>query len=101
MAQFDVYKNLNKLTNQQIPYLLDIQNDILSDLNTRVVVPLGIKKPYNNTVNPKFIINNTEFIMITTQIAAISLNNIGTKVSSLEDNRSDIINAIDFIISGF
>ncbi len=29
MAQFDVYKNTNPLTNETIPYLLDVQNDIL------------------------------------------------------------------------
>ena len=29
MAQFDVYKNENELTNKKVPYLLDIQNDIL------------------------------------------------------------------------
>ena len=40
MAQFDVYKNENELTNQKVPYLLDIQNDILDSINTRVVIPL-------------------------------------------------------------
>jgi len=29
MAQFDVYINSNPSTKEEIPYLLDIQNDIL------------------------------------------------------------------------
>jgi hypothetical protein len=32
MAQFDVYENINEKTNKQIPFLLDIQNDILKNL---------------------------------------------------------------------
>ena len=40
MGQFDVYENPNVETNQVIPYLLDIQADLLANLKTRVVVPL-------------------------------------------------------------
>ena len=35
MARFDVYRNP-----EGSGYLLDVQADLLSDLNTRVVVPL-------------------------------------------------------------
>jgi hypothetical protein len=40
MAQFDVYENQNAATCQSIPYLLDVQVDLLNALGTRVVVPL-------------------------------------------------------------
>jgi len=40
MAQFDVYTNLNPVTKRTIPYLLDIQTDLLNNLTTRVVIPL-------------------------------------------------------------
>ena len=42
MAQFDVYRNSSLDTRERIPYLLDIQHDLLSGLATRVVVPLVI-----------------------------------------------------------
>ena len=40
MAQFDVYLNPNAATRKIIPYLLDVQADLLDTLSTRVVVPL-------------------------------------------------------------
>lgn len=52
MAQFDVFENPNKATNQAIPYLLDVQADLLDSLSTRVVVPflaasaMGFALPY-------------------------------------------------------
>lgn len=100
MAQFDIYKNIGK-NQEQVPYLLDIQNDILRDLNTRVVIPLGHNKPYNDNVNPKFIINNQELTMMTTKIATIPLSAVGDKITNLEDQRAKILNAIDFLITGF
>lgn len=40
MAQFDVYENPNPDTQKTVPYLLDVQADLLADLATHVVVPL-------------------------------------------------------------
>lgn len=57
MAQFDVYENLNDKSRQNIPYLLDIQNDVLKNLSTRVVIPLVITNQSINFLNPKFTIN--------------------------------------------
>jgi len=40
MAQFTVCRNKNPETRSAIPFLLDIQNNLLDDLETRVVIPL-------------------------------------------------------------
>lgn len=40
MAQFDVYRNPNPATRARIPYLVDVQSELLDSLATRVVVPL-------------------------------------------------------------
>ena len=40
MPQFAVHKNTNPATRAAVPLLLDVQNDLLADLATRVVVPL-------------------------------------------------------------
>ena len=44
MAQFDVYRNTNSATRKSIPYVLDVQTDLLDTLATRVVVPLVLKE---------------------------------------------------------
>ena len=101
MAQFDVYKNLNENNNKIIPYLIDVQHEIVGNLSTKVVIPLSTVEKENKFIAPAFVINNQNVILLTTQIAAISTNFIGTKVCSLEHKRDEILSSIDFLITGF
>jgi toxin CcdB len=101
MAQFDVYKNPNPHTNKEIPYLLDIQHDILQSLNTRVVVPLIINMTPAKHLNPIFTIEETNVVMSSAELAAILESDLGEYICSLKEYRTDIINSIDFLISGF
>ncbi len=101
MAQFDVYKNPNKKSNKEIPFLLDIQSDILKDLKTKVVVPLILNTKAITHLNPIFTIEDEQVMMSTAELASISMDNIGEKVCNIEDKRTNIINAIDFMITGF
>lgn len=101
MAQFDVYENLNEKSKQNIPYLLDIQNDILKDLTTRVVIPLIITNKAINFLNPKFTINQIDVILSTAELASIPMEILGNKICSLKDRREEIIGAVDFLVTGF
>ncbi|WP_419764005.1 MAG: CcdB family protein [Arcobacter sp.] len=101
MAQFDVYKNINNSSKDDIPYLLDIQNDILKNLSSRVVVPLVLNSKSAKILNPIFEIENQKLIMSTAELASISSDKIGEKVCSLEKRRNEIIEAVDFLITGF
>ena len=101
MAQFDVYLNKNTLTNTEIPYLLDIQNDILKNLHTRVVVPLVTNQKKITHLMPSFIIEDREVLMLTSQLAGVSTEILGKKVCNLENRRNEIVSAIDFMVTGF
>ena len=101
MAQFDVYHNTNSESNQLFPYLLDIQHDLLSSLKTRVVVPLCSNQNSITHLNPQFVIENTKVFMSTADMSGIPLSSCGDRVGNLEEKRSEIINALDFLVSGF
>ncbi len=101
MAQFDVYKNTNTATAQLFPYLLNIQHDLLSTLKTRVVVPLCSDQTPITHLNPTFVIENITVFMSTSDMAGIPLSSCGHVVANLEEKRSEIINALDFLVSGF
>ena len=101
MAQFDVYENLNDKSRQNIPYLLDIQNDILKNLTTRVVIPLVISNQSIDFLNPKFTINQIDVILSTAELASIPMEILVNKVCSLKDKREEIIGAVDFLVTGF
>ena len=101
MAQFDVYKNENKLTNEKVPYLLDIQNDILDSINTRVVIPLVKDMKDFKGLTKEFIIENQKVYLTTSQMGTIHKNELKTKVTTLQNQKEDIKNSIDFLIYGF
>lgn len=101
MAQFDVYENLNENTKKSIPFLLDIQNDVLKNLSTRVVIPLVISNQSINFLNSKFTINQIDVILSTAELASIPMEILGSKICSLKEKREEIIGAVDFLVTGF
>jgi toxin CcdB len=101
MAQFDVYINENNQTNQRVPYLLDVQNDILKSLNTRVVIPLVRDLKGVQGLTKEFIINDKKVYLTTAQMGAVMISELKQKVVSLENKKEEIKNSIDFLIYGF
>jgi len=103
MAQLDVYRNLVLPPSDEVPYLLDVQSDVLEIIASRVVVPLvlagGFARPIRH-LNPRFRIEGVAVIMATQFIAGTSLRNLGELVASLADRRAEIIGAIDMLITG-
>ena len=104
MAQFDVYKNRSPETKKSIPYLLDVQTDLLANLTTRVVVPLITVSAMGKAakhLNPQFKIKRASVIMSTAEVAGVNLQVLGEKVGSLKERRNEIIAALDFLFTGF
>lgn len=104
MAQFDVYKNSNPKSKDSIPFLLDVQADILSTLATRVVVPLiavpSMGKPIKHLTHT-FRIMGASVVMSTAELAAIDQRLLVDRVGSLKDHRDEILAALDFLVTGF
>ncbi|OHB24642.1 MAG: plasmid maintenance protein CcdB [Desulfuromonadaceae bacterium GWB2_53_15] len=104
MAQFDVFINPNPVTKRAIPYLLDIQTDLLNNLTTRVVIPLYTVAAMGKAakfLNLQFSVKRTTVIMSTAEMAGVAVNSLGVKVCSLREHRNEIIAAIDFLVTGF
>ncbi len=104
MAQFDVYENPNEHTRKNVPYLLDLQADLLNSLATRVVAPLvsatAMDKPIDH-LNPRFQIKRKTVYLSSAELAGVPVRTLGEKVGSLKDQRHVIIPALDFLFTGF
>lgn len=103
MGQFDVYRNPNPATRKTLPFLLDVQADLLDDLATRVVAPLLIASELDQPakhLNPKFKVEGKAVVMSTAELAGVPLKALGEKVASLKHKREEIIAALDFLITG-
>ena len=104
MPQFSVYKNKNPKTRSTYPYLVDVQSDLLSDLGTRVVVPLvkrtaSTRKPIKSLM-PVVSVDGQEFIMMVPLLAGIGRGELGTPVASAAQHRGEVVAALDFLITG-
>lgn len=104
MAQFTVYRNKNPSTLSAVPYLLDIQSDLLEDLDTRVVVPLSpvgaVRGRVIRTLTPVLEVEGEPFVMWTPQMAGVSRNELGAPIARIEQQRFAIIAAIDLLVTG-
>ncbi|MDO8344345.1 MAG: CcdB family protein [Cellvibrio sp.] len=104
MSQFRAYKNHNQ-DNLHIPYLLDVQNDLLEGLDTRMVIPLIRESSFKGsgitTLTPKLSVHGEVFLLLTPQMAGISRHLLTKEVSNLGDFRYEILAAINLLIEGF
>ena len=76
MAQFDVYRNSDPATNEVYPYFVDVQNDLLASLKSRVVIPLIPFAHQDNRIPvnlcPRVKIQDDTFILMTQLISSVT-----------------------------
>jgi toxin CcdB len=104
MSQYTVYENLNDKTKKIYPYLMDVQSTLLTDLETRIVIPVALKEKFEKgmikNLNPIINIKKKEYIVLTQQLAGIPLKQIGSSICECLSERHEILSAIDFLITG-
>jgi len=105
MARFDVYRNSGVYV-AEIPYLLDVQSDLLQGLDTRIVVPLRRRTRFPDVALPAnlipvFEVEGVACLMETPKLASVPLRFLKTPVSSLAANQFEITAALDFLFQGF
>lgn len=99
MAQFDIYA----MNERGVAYLLDLQDEMLAHLSTRVVAPLALPEnvgPPMNIVNPRISVGGVQYLLLTHLLAAIPAASLGQPIGSAKAQRDDIVGAIDFLVTG-
>lgn len=103
MGNFEVFRTDPRIS-KEFEFLLNVQSPLLSDLKTRLVIPLvkniGQKFVIRN-LNPEIEIHNQKYIVLTQQMAAVPVIYLGEKIEIVEIDRTNILSAIDFLITGF
>ncbi|MEA2047453.1 MAG: CcdB family protein [Campylobacterota bacterium] len=100
MAQFDLYKN-SRENADVFPYLLDVTHEINSFSKLRVVVPLCNDGHAVTHLNPSFNIEGEKLYMSTMDIAGIPATMLVEAVENFEHRRTEIVDALDFLVNGF
>ncbi len=100
--QCDVHPNAEDPTGH-MPWLLDVRSNLLSDLETRVVVPLIRAAAFGRCathLHPLFVVDGESVVLATHLIAAVRRRSLGHPVASLTDQRDVVLRAIDVLWSG-
>ena len=104
MAQFDVYINPNKQTRKAYPYIMDMQHPFLSDIDTRIVVPLGDASLFKNQalkgLTPKVEFESRGLLILMPLITSMPGNALNNPVGTLSHLRDEIVSALDLAITG-
>ncbi|EMJ5851756.1 CcdB family protein [Klebsiella aerogenes] len=102
MAQYDVYRNKGK-GREHYPYFMSLQHDLFRELNSRLVIPLTEKSRLIPTkgIHPLLNIAGQEYILLTDLMTSIDSKRLETTpVASARHLHTDIINALDLLITG-
>ena len=104
MAQFDVYRNPSSKTNKAYPFLVDVQNSVIDQLATRLVVPLTKNKTTNSlymkNLTPEIEFEGETYLFLTQQLSSLPEDVLKDSIGSLAQSRELLIGAIDFAITG-
>ena len=102
MARFDVHR---PTFHAPAPLVVNVQADLLSALATRAVIPLA---PYDGAapealqrLKPVLRLGHERYVLVTADLTVMHVSEISEPVANLEDQRTTIIDAIDFLLQGF
>jgi toxin CcdB len=104
MARFDVYRHPDTKQRATTPFLLDVQNEYISGLQTRVVVPLRraerVPVPLRD-LNPVLDIEGVAVVLDTAALAAVPLSFLKKSVTNVRAKGAIITNALDALFGGY
>jgi toxin CcdB len=104
MAHLDVYRNPDRKTATIIPFVLDIQSDLLDGLPSCVVIPLARPETIETLpilrLNPKVSVDGTKLVALTQDLATVPRRMLKKPVTNLSSQRDEILAALDILFTG-
>jgi toxin CcdB len=86
------------------PFLLDVQNDFISQLQSRIVIPMRLASAFGPTMrdlNPLFTISRLKVVLDTAALAAFPLGGLKKPVTNLSPQSRDIVSALDTLFGAY
>jgi toxin CcdB len=104
MARFDVFANPTASERAHTPYVLDVQNDHLIPLGTRVVIPLRAVKTFGKPVtslNPLIEVDGRPVVVDTAALAPVPVAMLRKPVANAHGSRSEVQDALDALFGAY
>lgn len=104
MAQYDIHPNPSARSRDEVPYLVDVQSNLLADLRTRLVVPLSRTgaslSQAPRRLSPTFSVQGQLLALQPHLAAGIDAKLLRKPVGSLAAHATDIRDALDAVVRG-
>ena len=104
MARFDVFANPSAAERKHTPYVVDVQNDYIDALASRVVIPLrreSVMPARARNLNPSFTVGADRVVLDTASMGAVPVSVLRKAVGNLGSDRSNIQEALDTLFGAF
>ena len=104
MARFDVHANPEPSERKATPYLVDVQNEFIDGLTTRIVIPLRREAafgPCARNLNPVVTVGNERVVLDTAALGAIPASELRKPLASLRENRALVQEALDTLFGAY
>ncbi len=104
MARFDVFANPDASERKQTPYFIDVQNDFIDGLTTRVLIPLRKESAFGaraRNLNPVLLVANDSVVLDTAAIGAAPLNLLRKPVANVRESRALVQEALDTLFGAY
>jgi toxin CcdB len=100
--QFDVFANPDRETAKAHPYLVVLQSDAVSRIDTCIVAPLAPPRTIKlfERLLPQVAVDGVLYTIAVPDMAAIPTSEIGAPIANLESERYRIIAALDLVFTG-
>lgn len=104
MARFDVCPHPDAVLRKATPYLLDVQNNHISRIATRVVVPLRAANLFTQPMrdlNPTFDVAGKQVVLDTAALAAVPSAELKKPVLNLASQGATVVAALDVLFGAY
>ena len=104
MARFDVFANPDVSEQAHTPYFLDVQNDYINGLDSRVVIPLRSAEgfgPRARDLNPLLTVAGQAVVLDCATLGAVPLGALRHLVTRLVDGRDEVQAALDTLFGAY
>lgn len=104
VTQYDIYANPSKAQRREIPWIVDVQSDLLSKLPTRLVIPLALRETMPQAMPgalcPEVRWEGDSLVALPYLAAPFRVRDLGTPTGNLRSLASELVASIDAVISG-
>jgi toxin CcdB len=100
--QFDIVENLNQSARNLYPFLLILQHDLVTSIQSVIVAPLvhAERAPTTSRLHPSLDVAGSRCTVLIEDLASMPRNRRGRTVGSAESLYYDIVAALDLLFTG-